>query len=61
MILGIIILLLTAIAVIFIAFAFAVKCLQYGFDNKYQDDEQMFLDDCKLPPAPSKEDEVDLQ
>lgn len=61
MILGIIILLLIAIAITFIVFTFAVKCLQYGFDNKYQGDEQMFLDGNELPPALGKEDEADLQ
>lgn len=61
MLLSIFILLLTAIAIIFIAFTFAVKCLQYGFDNKYQGDEQMFLDSSEFPPAPGKEDEADLQ
>lgn len=52
------ILLLILVAIIFIVFA--AKCLQYGFDNKYQSDEQMFLDGSKLPPLPSREDEVDL-
>lgn len=61
MLLDIIILLLIAVVIIFIVFAFAAKCLQYGFDNKFQGDEQMFLDGCKLPPAPGKEDEADLQ
>lgn len=60
MILNIIILLLIAVVIIFIVFAIAVKCLQYGFDNKYQGDEQMFLDSSELPPASSKEDEADL-
>lgn len=61
MILNIIILLLIAIVIIFIVFAIAIKCFQYEFDNKYQSDEQMFLDSSKLPPVPSKEDETNLQ
>lgn len=61
MILNIIILLLIAIVIIFIVFAIAIKCFQYGFNNKYQSDEQMFLDGCKLPPPPSREDEAGLQ
>jgi len=61
MLLDIFILLLIAVVIVFIVFAFAAKCLQYGFDNKYQNDEQMFLDSSELPPAPGKEDEADLQ
>lgn len=56
---------LCILAIIFIAvvifFVFAMKCIQFGFDNKYNDDKQMFLEGSKLPPIPSEEDKSDIQ
>ena len=59
MVLSIISLLLLAIAIVFVAFIFIVKCLQYGFDNKYH--RQNFLDSSKLPPIPDEENKTNLQ
>ena len=52
-----IILCLTIVLVAIVFFlVFAVKCIQFGLDNKYDYDEQMFLEGSKLPLVPSKED-----
>ena len=51
---------LCIIAIVFIAvalfFVFVMICIPFGFDNKYSDDEQMFLDSSQFPPIPCEED-----
>lgn len=49
------ILIVTAIVII-LFFVFTMKCIEFGFDNKYSYDEQMFLEGSQLPPIPSEED-----
>ena len=51
-----IILCLTIVFVAIVFFlVFAVKCIQFGLDNKYDYDEQMFLEGSKLPPISGEE------
>ncbi len=53
--------LIAAAIVIILFFIFAMKCIEFGFDNKYSYDEQMFLEGSKLPPIPGEEDSSDIQ
>ena len=58
----IILCILIAVAIVIILFfVFAMKCIEFGFDNKYGYDEQMFLEGSQFPPAPIEEDQSDIQ